>query len=102
MFSTFIDLGVAKNVLIPSPAPPFDFAALGKRLGDSCPPQDKGKCSDGSQRQERYAIAEVLNQLTKNCVRNSVQYLDSNQALRIVGHGIEKRADRQDAEAQQQ
>src|ERR1700691_1034308 len=39
------------------------FVALRERLWNRRPQQDKRKCRDGSQRQERDAIAEVLNQL---------------------------------------
>src|ERR1700678_1673021 len=39
------------------------FVALRERLWNRRPQQEKCKCSDGSQRQERDAIAEVLNQL---------------------------------------
>jgi hypothetical protein len=39
------------------------FAALRQRLRNGGPQQEKRKCGDGSQRQKRDAIAEVLNQL---------------------------------------
>ena len=47
------------------------FVRVCKRLGNCGPQQREGKCGDGSQREERDAVAEVLNQLSAEGVAES-------------------------------